>query len=254
MRERLIRLAIKYQGDYQKILNAIQTNEKEDESIELVDAITLLDDDYPKQLFDLTYPPFVLFYKGNKELLKNRLVSIVGSREITDYGKRMTIEITKLLSKSYTTVSGLAKGADALVHQYSSDTIGILGSGIDYCYPKCNEELYNYMCQHQLVLSEYPSLVVPDKKHFPFRNRIIAALSDKIIVTQASIHSGTMLTVNEGLDINRQIYVVPYHLDEIEGQGCNNLIQSGANMILSVQCKKGVDIYEQIDKNRKIGE
>jgi len=232
MRNKLIRIAIKYQGDYNKMLKAIQNSEEVDEDIPIIDAVTILDEEYPKQLLDLTYPPLVLFYKGNVQLLHSRTISIVGSRELSKYGAYMTVEISKHASNAYTTVSGLAKGADALVHKYSFNTIGILGCGIDYCYPKCNQQLYDYMCQNQLVLSEYPFDVPPLKEHFPFRNRIIAAFSKKLIVTQATLRSGTMLTVNEALNINREIYAVPYRANESYGLGCNCLIQSGANMIM----------------------
>ena len=201
-----------------------------------MDAITILDEDYPKLLLDLQQPPLVLFYKGNRSLLKNPKISIVGSRIISDYGMRVTKELTNCLKYKYTIVSGLAKGVDQYSHYYAlnqGNTIGVLGCGIDYIYPQSNQYLFDIMSKNQLIISEFPGMVKPLKHHFPWRNRIIAGLSDKLIVTQAKLASGTMLTVNEALKINRDIYTIPYQIDDPNGTGCNALIQEGANIILT---------------------
>ncbi len=230
-RERLIRYAIKYQGDYSKIKKAIHEKE-EIERLPLQQALTMLDEDYPKCLLDLKYPPFVLFYKGDLELLKEKKVAVVGSRLFCSYGKQVTERIVFALNSEYTIVSGMAKGIDGIAHSCAKKSIGVLGNGIDIAYPKENGELYKYMMEHQLLISEYPYGVEPKKYHFPFRNRIIAALGDSVIVTQARRKSGTMLTVNEAIILNKDIYVVPYRITDIEGTGCNELIEQGANIIL----------------------
>ena len=108
MRDYLIRLAIKYSGDYFKIEKAIKNNEAISKNIPLQQAITVIDNDYPKSLLMLKKPPFVLFYKGNKELLKNERVAVIGSRKISEYGCKATIEVVNLLKDKYTIVSGLA--------------------------------------------------------------------------------------------------------------------------------------------------
>ena len=214
MRNLLIYLAIKYQGDYFKIKKAIKNNEKITDRIVLQKAITILDKEYPQQLLDLEYPPFVLFYKGDITLLNNELIAVVGSRNYSEYGKRCTIDIVEKLSRGYVIVSGLAKGIDSIAHIHAEKTIAVLGNGLNYYYPFENRSLYQKLQENQLVISEYPLNVKPRKYHFPFRNRIIAALCKSIIVTEASYKSGTMTTVNEGLTLNRDIYAIPYSYDE----------------------------------------
>ncbi len=231
MRNLLISLAIKYQGDYFKIKKAIKNKEMASENIATQKAITILDQEYPKQLLDLEYPPLVLFYQGNISLLKNDLIAVVGSRNYSEYGKRCTIDIVERLNKEYVIVSGLAKGIDSIAHIHAEKSIAVLGNGLNCYYPYENKNLYHQMQNSQLIISEYPLDVKPRKHHFPFRNRIIAALCRSIIVTEASYKSGTMITVNEGLTLNRDIYAVPYGYDESVNCGTNILIQQGANIL-----------------------
>ena len=231
MRNLLISLAIKYQGDYFKIERAIKNNEISKNNIPIQNAITILDNEYPKQLLDLEYPPLVLFYQGDISLLNNDLIAVIGSRNYSEYGKKCTIDIVKKLSKNYVIVAGLAKGIDSIAHSYADKTIAVLGNGLNYYYPLENKKLYQQLQDKQLVISEYPLNVKPRKHHFPFRNRIIAALCKSIIVTEASYKSGTMITVNEGLTLNRDIYAVPFSYHEIVNCGTNILIQQGANIL-----------------------
>ncbi len=233
MRENMIRLAIKYNGDYLKMFNALRKEEIASESIPLQDAVTMEDREYPLGLFGLKRPPFVLFYRGNKDLLFDDKVAVVGSRNISPYGKEMTEKVVKMLRNKYTIVSGLARGVDSIAHYNAKRTIAVVGNGLDIYYPYQNQQLYDLLFEKQLVISEYPLGVRPLKQHFPFRNRIIAALSKAVIVTQAAQKSGTMHTVNEALLLNRDIYCVPYRYDDPDGAGCNMLIQQGANMIIA---------------------
>lgn len=231
VRNHLIRLAIKYEGNYFQIKKAIEKKEKVDSNIVIQQAITIVDKQYPKELLDLKYPPFVLFYRGNIELLKMEKIAVVGSRKITEYGKKATEEVVKMLKEKYVVVSGLAKGIDSIAHYNASKTIAVLGNGLNVLYPYENKQLYEMLFDKQLVISEYPQNVSPNKFNFPFRNRIIAGLSKAVIVTQAAEKSGTMLTVNEALMLNKEIYCIPYRYDDEAGSGCNLLIQQGANII-----------------------
>ena len=131
-------------------------------------------------------------------------------------------------------VSGLAKGADAQAHRCAlqTGTIGVLGCGLDVIYPKENEKLIKEMKLNHLVLSEYPEGVKPMKHHFPWRNRIIAALSDHIVAVQAQMKSGTATTVMQAIELSKMVYCVPYPLDFEDGQGCNQLISQGAQILL----------------------
>lgn len=230
-RNRLIGLAIKYGGEYSLIIKAIKNHEEAYSDYQ--NCITILDDSYPNSLRKLEEPPLVLFFKGNIELLNTRMCGVVGSRKITETGKETTIFITSKLKNNYTIVSGLAKGVDAVAHLEALDfkTIGVLGSGIDYIYPIENKNLYDMMNNHQLIISEYPGNSKPLSHHFPLRNRIISALSEFIVVTQASLKSGTFITVNYALSLNKNVYVCPYHLFQTEGIGNNQLIEEGANIL-----------------------
>ena len=234
MRNRIYAYAIKYNGDYYKIKKAVEDNEEYELLTYTESFITIFDDEYPKCLLQLNEPPFILFYKGNLDLLKSKMIGIVGGRKCSFEAQEMTIRLTKELSKRYTIVSGMAKGVDALAHKYAMNSIGILANGLDVIYPKENMILYQYMEQYQLLISEYPNGVRPKKYYFPFRNRMIAALSSKLIVPSCKETGGTMVTVNEALKLNKEIYTVPYSLDVKYAQGCNHLIEQGANMILSV--------------------
>lgn len=227
-REQLIALAIKYRGEYFNIEKALKNNEKANLQ-ENVKAITILDDNYPEMLFDLKYPPYVLFYEGNLNLLNERCVGVVGSRNPCDYSLKATKGLC--LNLDEVVVSGLAKGIDACAHQNARRTIGILGSGIDYAYPYSNRKLISDIKKHGLVISEYPGMSEPLGFHFPFRNRIIVALSEKLYVMQSSEKSGTMTSVNEALNLGKDVRVLPYDIYMQEGTHNNRLIYEGATPI-----------------------
>ena len=228
-RELLISYSLCYSGNYQKILNAIRLNETVPERY-AENAITILDDVYPDKLKDLKYPPFVLYYKGDLNLLYTDMIAVVGSRDPCSYA----LEATKALiqvNHDKTIVSGMAKGIDACSHSYASRTIGILGCGIDYIYPKCNRELFYRTEKEGLLISEYPSEVKQIAYHFPFRNRLITALSDRVYIMQSDLRSGTMTTVNDVLELGKDIRVLPYDIFHIRGRNNNNLIYEGAQPI-----------------------
>ena len=231
MRNELIRLAIMNHGNYWALRKAVESGAQGDPGIRIPKAITILDEDYPARLLELQYPPYVLFYTGNKELLKKPAAAVVGSRKVCEYGARATEDIVRQIADAYVIVSGMAKGIDAIAHWNGKESIGVLGNGLNIDYPIENRELYEYMRNKQLLISEYPLNERPRAYYFPFRNRIIAALADKIIVTQAASRSGTLITVNAALDLNRNVYVLPYPYGSVYGAGCNELIQQGANVI-----------------------
>lgn len=251
IRDILIYFAIKYNGEWQKIFDAIKNKESIDDEeilkqVEKVknQSITLIDEDYPERLKNVFKPPFVLFYKGDKSLLKGNIVSIVGSRLASEYGKRATKSIvTDLKGKNMITCSGLAKGIDGVVHKVSLEenipTIAVLTSGIDYCYPKENLSLYLEIQKRGLIISEYPFKTHLLREQIPFRNRIIAALGDNLIVTEAYPQSGTLISVRYALECGKDIYAVPYPFDS--ESICNKLINDGAYLIC-----RGDDIFKKI--------
>lgn len=242
-REILISLALKYEGDWDKITEAIKAKEKLDEAFieeaSSTKAITLLDAEYPTALRQCYKPPIVLFYEGDISLMRdmNTCVAYVGSRNSTPYGNEMARTICQGLAKEgFKIVSGLARGIDtqALASAVNeSKAIAVLGNGIGYCYPSENTDLYEAIKAKGLVISEYPKMTKPTHETFPMRNRIVAGLSKALVVGEASRRSGTMITVNYALSYNRDVGCVPFRATE--DSACNSLIKEGAFMVESVK-------------------
>ena len=235
----LVYFAVKYQGNLDKILSALELKDIDvpyDEALKIYESLpckvmTILDYDYPKKLLRAYRPPIVLFYYGDISLLDKQIIATVGSRKYTDYGKECTENIIKDIAKGHVIISGLARGIDTLAHQCAIDnggrTIAVLGSGIDYCYPPENKKLYDEIKEKHLLISEYPLNTPPSSEHFPMRNRIIVSLADAIYVPQINTYnSGTMISLSIGLSLGKPIYVAPYP----QGSGTinNNLINEGA--------------------------
>lgn len=230
-RKTLITYAFYYAGEYNRIYSAIRN--RKHLTCKIPDnAITILDDIYPKELLDLKYPPFVLFYKGDLSLLKRKKIAVVGSRIPCDYALKATQGLVNHHNDKVI-VSGLAKGIDGQAHRFAKNSIGVLGCGIDYIYPRCNYDLYKLLEKDGLILSEYPSFVKPLAYHFPIRNRIIAALSDTLYVMQSGSKSGTLTSVNEALELSREVKVLPYNAFDTNGIQNNILINEGASLILN---------------------
>lgn len=234
-RERLINYAIAYDGDWEKIAGALSQQRPVGNYASRDAAITIYDDAYPQRLRQLRYPPWVLFYRGRIELLQKPAVTIIGSRKMSSYAAQMTSRLASEVSRHCPVVSGLAKGVDGLAHrsalEHGGMTIGVIGSGLGTVYPPEHQELYAQMAQKGLILSEYPHHTGVRKRNFPWRNRILAALGETLLITQAACKSGTMLTVNEALALSRDIYCIPYPFGAEEGRGCNLLISQGAQIL-----------------------
>lgn len=244
MEEILLYFSLKYNGDFHKILKALQTKEKvtkqqieEAKKTLKANYTTIISDDYPAGLKEIVCPPFVLFYYGDLSLLNNRCIGVIGSRKPDNYGLEVTQKIVQgLVENNFTIVSGMALGIDAIAHQSAlknnGKTVAVLGSGIDYCYPKTNLDIYTKMKDSQLIISEYPNDLIPKPYNFPVRNRIIAGLSASILVTEANKKSGTMITVGYALDQGKDIFCIPSRIND--PSGCNTLIQQGAKLVLDI--------------------
>ena len=190
--------------------------------------------DYPKSLENIREKPYILFYKGNKELLKDKTGGIVGSRNCTNYGREVTTRITKeLCTNGVTIVSGVAMGIDSVAHKVAVDeggrTIGVLGCGIDIVYPKINKKLYSDIERTGLLLSEFMPGTEPKGYNFPQRNRIISGLSERLVVIEASLKSGSLITVDYALEEGKSIMAIPGSVLQSNSTGCNKLIGEGAN-------------------------
>jgi len=194
------------------------------------------EENYPNKLYDMDWPPLVLFYEGDLSLLERPSIGIVGSRNHSLYGEKVTKELALSIAKiGGVIVSGGARGVDAIAHSSAllenGKTICVLGNGLDISYPKENTFLFKEIKMQGLLLSEYPMGYGPKKWTFPMRNKIIAALSDFIIVTEAAEKSGSLHTASYGEEINRRIYSVPSPIFSITGKGTNALIEMGARIL-----------------------
>ena len=188
---------------------------------------------YPKRLKEIYLPPVVLFYKGRLELFNRLSIGIVGARNHTPYSKEaLEFLLPDILERKVSIISGLARGVDSLAHQLTlelkGETIAVIGNGINICYPKENQSLYDAIGRKGLILSEYPLDSPPLKFHFPYRNRIIAGLSHGLCVIEAKLHSGSLITANVALSENRQVFALPGNITSEYSKGTNELITSGA--------------------------
>lgn len=195
--------------------------------------ITYNDDKYPHEFYELDIPPYGFYYKGDISLLNRDKCSIVGSRRPSFYGLEMCSRISTYIAKNdIVIVSGLAQGIDSIAHKSAldanSNTIGVLGCGIDVIYPKANYNLYKKMEETDLIISEFNPKAKPLKFHFPMRNRLISALGKALVVIEASQKSGSLISANYSLMLNRDIIVVPGRVGEQNFEGSNSLIRDGA--------------------------
>lgn len=195
---------------------------------------------YPTHLYNMYDPPAVLYVKGNETLLKRRKVAIIGSREATQYSQDVINWLVPACrDANMTIVSGLARGADTMAHLAAmatqASTIAVLGHGLQYMYPPEHRTLAEQMSTQQLLLTEYPYHIAPQRWHFPMRNRIISALSDAVVVTEAAKKSGTMSTVDYALAHGKDIYALPGNIFSKLSEGPNALIAEGATPLLSLE-------------------
>ncbi len=189
---------------------------------------------YPEKLKVIDSSPKELFCIGNLELMKMKSIAIIGSRDYSDYGKRVAKDFAyNLAENDICIISGLARGIDSFAHEAclsaEGKTIAVLGSGLDIIYPKENIGLFNKIILNGgLVISEYPLGTKPQKQHFPARNRIISGLSDGVLVIEAKEKSGTNITVDFALEQGKDVFVVPGNIYSKTSNGTNFLIKEGA--------------------------
>ena len=207
--------------------------------------ITIKSKEYPEKLKHLSEPPYVIFYKGNLELLKGDLIAVIGARKCSSYGSEVAKIIGKEISKNnFTVVSGLAIGIDSIAQKsainYIGRTIGVLGCGIDVIYPKNNKILYEDILRNDgLIISEFLPGTPPAAYNFPRRNRIISGISSKLIIIEANVKSGSLITVNYALDLGMDIMAIPGPVFNGNSEGCNKLIRDGAIPFTEIE-----DLYD----------
>ena len=210
------------------------------------DSISIMDSEYPEELLWMHNPPVLLFYSGNIDLLKHPKIAVVGSRSCSRTGIQSVEKIIYELNNELIVVSGLAKGIDAAAHyaaiRNGGKTIGVIGTGLDVFYPRSNKQLQKYMSGSHLVLTEYGPGQSPQKHHFPERNRIIAGLSRAVIVAEARMRSGSLITCERAMEEGRDVFAIPGSILDGRSDGCHHLIQEGAKLVTS-----GKDVLDEFE-------
>lgn len=223
---------------------------------------------YPHRLKNISDYPYMLYYLGDISKLNDLIcVSIVGSRNATAYGMNVTSLIAERLSKNNIgIVSGMARGIDScsqnMCVKANGFTCAVLGCGVDIIYPKSNTKLYNNLIKNGCIISEFPPLTPPFSYNFPIRNRIISGLSDVVIVVEASLKSGTLITANCALEQGKDVLAVPGSIFSDKSKGTNKLIRDGAfpftdfediELLLGINFKedKHYNKEDSLDKTQK---
>ncbi|HEY4532707.1 MAG TPA: DNA-processing protein DprA [Fusobacterium sp.] len=201
--------------------------------------IHLGDTYYPALLKEISKPPKTLYCMGDVHLLQaERKVAVVGTRTATDYGKICCQKlVSTLCSANVVTVSGLALGIDAICQETTLNlkgkTIAVVGSGLDEIYPKQNTNLWKRIAKEGLLLSEYPLGMKAFPKNFPERNRIIAGLSQAVVIVESKEKGGSLITAELALEENRDVYAIPGDIDSPCSRGCNQLIRDSQAKLLA---------------------
>ena len=200
--------------------------------------ITANDRDYPVKLLDLTSPPVGLYVKGNLNLSLPS-IAVVGTRKPSLYASNIASNIAKSLAQNgIITISGGAKGIDSSAHRGSLEsngpTIAVFGTSLDKFYPTENKDLFMRIIENGAIISEYPLNSHGETWHFPARNRIIAALSSKVIIVESREDGGAMITAEHALKLNRELWAVPGRINETSCKGTNKLIYEGANCLYDI--------------------
>ena len=202
-----------------------------------IGIITIYDKEYPDKLKNIYDPPVSLYIKGNKDILRNTSISIIGCRECTRYGETAAEKFAYNLSlNNINVVSGLARGIDTYAHMGAlaakGKTVAVVGNGLDSVYPPENKDVFDKIIETGgAVISEYVIGTKPLAANFPERNRIISGISNGVLVVEAKEKSGTLITVDFALEQGRDVYVIPGNIDRETSYGTNRLIKEGAKLV-----------------------
>ncbi len=216
--------------------------------------LTLADADYPQALLDTADPPTLLYVKGCSELLNRPALAIVGSRSPTPQGARDAEAFAAALSHaSLTVVSGLALGVDGAAHrgalQGRGATIAVVGTGIDRVYPARHRDLARLIAERGVIVSEFPLGTAALRNHFPRRNRIISGLANGVLVVEAAVASGSLITARLAAEQGRDVFALPGSIHSPLSKGCHRLIKEGAKLVDDVR-----DILDELGMNGASGQ
>ncbi len=211
-----------------------------------IKVVVYQDPGYPPVLKEIDGAPIVLYMKGDYNPEDRYAIAVVGSRKHTSYGESVTHRISsELASCGFTIVSGMARGVDTLSHMAALSsggrTIAVLGSGLDVCYPSENRPLVERVAASGCAISEFPPGTMPNRENFPRRNRLISGLSLGVLVVEATLESGSLITANYALEQNKEVFAVPGNVTSPNSDGTNRLIKQGARIVTGTQ-----DIIEEL--------
>jgi len=202
--------------------------------------------EYPQALLQIYDPPVMLYVRGDPQILNSPSLSIVGTRRPTVYGTQMAERMGRdLAARGLTIVSGLARGIDAIAHQGATAVggraIGVLGTGIDVCYPKENKKLYEKVLERGAIVSEFPTGSHPAPENFPVRNRIIAGMPLGVIIVEGKQYSGSLITARLAMEFGREVFGVPGNVTQEVSFAPNLLIKQGAKLVTNAE-----DVIEEL--------
>ncbi len=222
-----------------KAFNDFTSSEAEIKFIEKykIAPLFLTDKNYPQRLLNCYDSPVILYYRGNADLNTSKIISIVGTRNSSEYGKAVTEKlIDHLTQQNILVVSGLAFGIDTIAHKAALknnlQTVGVLAHGLDRIYPTQNKTLAKQMTEQGGLLTDFISNTNPDKQNFPKRNRIVAGMCDALIVIESGKKGGSLITAELANGYNKDVFAIPGKVTDIKSEGCNYLIkQNKASLI-----------------------
>jgi DNA processing protein len=204
-----------------------------------IKPLFITDPAYPKRLLNCYDPPTLLYYKGRANLNASKMISLIGTRNHTEYARQVTEKLVKeLAGQQVTIISGLAFGVDALAHRAALKnnlpTVGVLAHGLDHVYPFEHRSLARDMLDRDGgLLSEFPVKTKPDKHNFPMRNRVVAGMTDATIVIETDIRGGSMITAELANNYNKDVFAIPGKITDIKSAGCNYLIRQNKAVLLT---------------------
>lgn len=227
--------AIKHHSEFDRAEKELQFIERYK-----IQTFFVTDKLYPARLKNCVDAPLLLYFKGAADLNASKVISVVGTRKATEYGKELCRQLVDALQiHNPLVISGLAYGIDSMVHKecikHSVRTVGVLGHGLDRIYPAVNRSMAEKMLSCGGLLTEFPSTTIPDRENFPKRNRIIAGMADATIVVEASIKGGALITAELANSYNRDVFAYPGRINDEYSTGCNFLIKTNrASLITKV--------------------
>jgi DNA processing protein len=223
--------------------------EKELALTQRIDRCRLLnwtEPEYPQTLLQIYDPPVMLYMRGDAQILNQPSIGMVGTRRPTLYGTQMAERLGReLAARGLIVVSGMARGIDAISHQgvmaVNGRAVGVLGTGIDVCYPKENRKLYEKVLERGAIISEFPLGTHPAPENFPVRNRIVAGMPLGVVVVEGAQYSGSLITARLAMEFGREVFAVPGNVTQPVSFAPNQLIKQGAKLVTN-----GDDVIEEL--------